>query len=97
MVGSETECPDGGGFSCGLLIYPGMKRVKGHMEQIGPTESCDMGIHGQEGDWEMVVPRKDKSNNGVYTTDLCTCGNLDGKDDNGHPEKVCPEECVVPE
>jgi hypothetical protein len=97
MVGSETSCPEGGKFSCSLLIYPGMKRVKGHMVEIGPTENCDAGIHAQEGEWEMVVPRKDKSNNGVHTTGLCTCDNLEGKDDEGHPEKVCLKECVVPE
>lgn len=95
MVGFEMECFDGGGFLCGFLIYFGMKCVKGYMEQIGLIEFCDMGIYGQEGDWEMVVLRKDKLNNGVYIIDFCICGNLDGKDDNGYFEKVCFEECVV--
>ncbi|KAL2202584.1 hypothetical protein CC79DRAFT_1360527 [Sarocladium strictum] len=49
MVGSETSCPEGGKFSCSLLIYPGMKRVKGNMVEIGPTENCAAGIHAQEG------------------------------------------------
>ncbi|KAF4966724.1 hypothetical protein FSARC_5616 [Fusarium sarcochroum] len=92
----ESECPDGGEFSCGLHVYPGMKRVKGSMKLMAAGETCPMGVKGKDGKWEMVVPRKDKANNGVFTTELCTCGNLKGADGPNHPEKLCKEECVDP-
>lgn len=94
--GVESECPADGEFSCGLHVYPGMKKVKGHMWLMGAGDTCPMGIKGSEGDWEMIVPRKDKSNNAVFTTDLCTCGNLEGADGPNHPETLCVEECVDP-
>ncbi|XEV01527.1 hypothetical protein FSHL1_006814 [Fusarium sambucinum] len=92
----ESTCPEGGDFFCSLLVYPGMRRVKGHMEFLLPGAECPLGAGLSEGEWEMVSPRKDKSNLPFYTTDLCTCGNLEGVDGPGHPEKVCREDCVVP-
>jgi hypothetical protein len=47
-----------------MLIYPGMKRVKGHMEFLIPGGDCPMGPSVSDGDWEMIAPRKDKSNLG---------------------------------
>jgi hypothetical protein len=92
----ENECPPGGDFSCAMLIYPGMKRVKGHMEFLIPGGDCPMGPSVSDGDWEMIAPRKDKSNLGYFTPELCTCVNLQGADGPNHPEKSCIEDFVDP-
>ena len=95
-MGAEEECPEGGGFACSFLIYPGYTRVKGHMNEISSTQNCPGGIHAKPGNWEAEFPRKDKAGNAVWTSEKCTCGNLEHWADEGHPAKLCIEDCVAP-
>ncbi|RGP71020.1 hypothetical protein FSPOR_3708 [Fusarium sporotrichioides] len=47
----KSTCPEGGDFSCSLLVYPGRKRVKGHMEFLLPGSECPLGQSLSERDW----------------------------------------------
>ena len=97
--GIEKECPKGPWY-CSMQIVPGMARVKGQLHNQDNDESCDTdridADHGgKEGkEFQYTIPLKDASGNGKWTPELCTCGNLDGKDAPGHPQTICPEECT---
>lgn len=95
QVSWVKECPEGP-WSCSAHVFPGFKRVKGRMALMAAGDKCDMGVKGKDGDWEMIVPRKSKEGTPFYYADLCTCGNLKGADAEGHPEKLCVENCVGP-
>lgn len=93
-IGTEAECPEGP-WQCSVLVYEGLEEVKGHNENIGPIASCAAGLKAEGGDFTALIPRKDQGGNGFYTTELCTCPNGDGVDAEGHPEKICIEDCVL--
>ena len=97
--GTSAECPKGA-WHCSMAIVPSMAKVNGHLHQQNNDESCpvdriDQDNGGEEGKpFELMIPIKDSSGNGKWTYDVCTCGNLDGKDDDGHPPLICPEDCT---
>lgn len=100
--GASPDCPEGA-WRCGLLIVPSMMQVKGTMRRQDNDESCPDGrVASNEGGedgkpFEVLIPLKDQSGNGKWTYNLCTCQNVDGKDDEGHPEDKCLEDCTEEE
>lgn len=94
--GVEYTCPDGK-WSCSMMVYPGMKLVKAHLEEmVGNDAGCGVSPTDYEGDYEFKIPRKSEKGNEKSSVQLCTCGNLEGADDEGHPELKCAEDCVNP-
>ena len=89
-----------GPWHCSMQIVPSMAKVTGHLEQQDGGESCptlriDANEGGEENKpFEYDIPIKDSSGNGKWTYDVCTCGNLNKKNDSGHPAVVCPEDCT---
>lgn len=64
-------------------------------------EGCDVSpLNSWEDDVEdndpfvIQLPRLSAKGNGFFAVDPCVCGNLDGWDAEGHPEMLCPEDCV---
>lgn len=101
MEESDTmTCPDGDWY-CSVMIYPGMKLVKGHMKRMDSDDSCDAETKTNydgvsDGDqYELTIPRKDSSGNGFFTARVCTCGNIDHWADKDHPELLCMEDCTA--
>jgi hypothetical protein len=94
--GVEYTCPDGK-WTCSIMVYPGMKLVKGHLKKIeGNNEGCGVSPTDYGGDYEFKIPRKSEKGNEQSSVQLCVCGNLEGADDKGHPELKCAEDCVNP-
>jgi hypothetical protein len=94
--GVEYPCPEGK-WSCSILVYPGMKLVKGHLEEmVGNDAGCAVNPTDYEGDYEFKIPFKSQAGNPKASVQVCTCGNLEGAGDEGHPELLCAEDCVNP-
>ena len=77
-----------------------MAKVNGHLHKQNNDETCsvpriELFDGGEEGKpFEYIIPIKDSSGNGKWTEDVCTCGNLDGKDESGHPAVIYTEDCT---
>lgn len=90
--------PDGK-WRCGILLYPGMSYVKGHMKNIDSDGSWSGNTktnydNVSDGDkYELMIPRKDASGNGNSRVEICTCKNYDHWGDVGHPDLFCTEDC----
>jgi hypothetical protein len=94
--GVDYPCPEGK-WSCSILVYPGMKLVKGHLEEmVGNDAGCAVNPTDYEGNYEFKIPLKSQAGNPKASVQVCTCGNLEGAGDEGHPELLCAEDCVKP-
>lgn len=96
-------CPDGS-WRCGLVVTPGMVEYHGHLHQeMGNNEGCgtppldsweNEGVKDND-PFVIQLPKKDEQGNGYFTVDICVCDNLPGWDGEGHPEILCPQDCVA--
>lgn len=98
-IGNNLKCPVKNdktlaSYRCSQIVTPGFIRMRGNFVEIASNENCPMGIHGDDGgDWELWVPRVDKSENPFYSTDVCLCDG-DGMDEENAPELKCMESCT---
>jgi hypothetical protein len=92
--GAQYQCPEGK-WSCSLMVYPAVKLVRGHLEKIEKSR-CKVNPTDHDGNYEMKIPRNSEKGNAKSSVQLCTCKNLDGAGDEGHPELMCAEDCVKP-
>lgn len=94
--GVEYECPDGD-WHCSVMVYPGMKLVKGHLEEMkGNDAGCSVSPSDHGGDFELKIPRSSAGGNKKSSVQLCTCKNLDHWADPGHEALLCQDDCVKP-
>lgn len=97
---SETgnlQCPPGA-WHCSLMIYPTVRRVKGHLE-LG--DDCGEVLARSHDDlvgkpFELTIPLKSDKGNGLMDIEPCTCQNLKGWADPGHLERPCSQDCSPP-
>ncbi len=87
---AEKHCPEGP-WGCSLVFWPSMTEVSGTRYRKDP-KTCRRAEETEE-PFKILYPEKDEQ--GLYggLVDLCTCQNMDHKDDPGHYEQDCPQDC----
>ncbi|KAI4174079.1 MAG: hypothetical protein LQ346_008292, partial [Caloplaca aetnensis] len=78
---AEKHCPEGP-WGCSLVFWPSMTEVSGTRYRKDP-KTCHRAEETEE-PFTILYPEKDEQ--GLYggLVDLCTCQNMDHKDDPGH-------------
>lgn len=89
----SIKCP-AGPWHCSLMVIPSVMKVKGHLTK---------GDHGQvvvrahkdlDGEpFELSIPLKSDGGNPQMDLEPCTCTNLPGSEEPGHPELLCSTDC----
>ncbi|KAK5170893.1 uncharacterized protein LTR77_004037 [Saxophila tyrrhenica] len=80
MCGDEDAEGD---WTCGMHIKPQCFAMTGY---------CDTADLGRV-PWANVVPQSAGDGVGVFTSEICTCQNCPGADQEGAPETECGLEC----
>ncbi|KAL8902619.1 MAG: hypothetical protein Q9207_004532 [Kuettlingeria erythrocarpa] len=87
---AEKHCPEGP-WGCSLVFWPSMTEVSG-TRYYNDAKTCRRDKSTEE-PFKILYPEKDEQ--GLYggLVDLCTCQNMDHKDDPGHYDLDCPQDC----
>lgn len=91
--GAQLNCPTGP-WTCALIIYPGMTRLKGSQFKYATSvHQCLDEDKSTEQPYSVPVPKKALDGTSTSRIDVCACKNFEHWADNGAPSTVCPQSC----
>jgi len=86
-------CPNGGGWSCALILQPIYLRVQGMVDIIANGDcSLYTGLSGPQ-PYTVNFPKVDGQHIAELQSYPCTCENKVGWADPGHIAQLCPIDC----